>query len=46
MFVIYLLIVVIVVGAGLRHVLREIKEDDRRRRNDRLMARLSGGRRP
>ena len=45
MFLIYLFVVVIVVGAGIRHALREIKEDDRRRRNERLMARLSGDRR-
>ena len=38
-----LIIIVTVVGAGWRHAITQIREDDRRRRNERAMARAMGG---
>jgi len=38
-----LAIIVVVVGAGWHHAIAEIRADDRRRRNERAMAKAMGG---
>ena len=39
-----LIVIVTVVAAGWHHAITEIREDDRKRRNERAMARAMGGR--
>jgi len=41
-----LIVILIVVGAGWAHIAAEIREEDRKRRNERLMARLFEDRKP
>jgi len=38
-----MIVIVTVVGAGWHHALTEIREDDRKRRNERAMAKAMGG---
>jgi len=38
-----LIVIITVVGAGWHHAINEIREDDRRRRNARALAKAMGG---